>query len=534
MSAKIKKRTIKSFIKWGIVVIVIIALVLYLRNKTGSTIESMYTEDTAVIRDIQTYHTFTGTTEPVNSSEVIPLVTGIQVKEVMVEVGDEVSTGDVLMTLDTYNIQSAIDQLSATMDAADTSSAISIAQAQKAYDDLKYEVDNGLNSTLQNALNGIDSAFANMVSAQESYNNEVELNNRQLSSTIRNAISQVDSTYGSLVSAQTSLSHAQENLSDAEEIYGSDSSVLTSYRQNVETAQVSVDNAWSSYNNAVASFEAAKMQEENSLTQLYDALITAQINYLNAIDSYNAATLSVNQQLEDYQLSIKLAVAGSNDSANQLKLADYQKQLADCTITAPRDGIVSELPVKEGSYVSTAGSVATVTDYSQMKIAVKIGEYDILGVDEGDAVSVSIDALDMTCDGTITKIAKAATVSGGVSYFEAEVTIEADDSLRSGMSAEVKLIMDEADGVVSVPSAAVMSDSEGGYYVYIRDTSNSKNKNPIQKTVTIGLTDGSYTQITDGLLEGDPILVPKTDSMALLMQEMSTGSGTTYGDSVNE
>ena len=55
----------------------------------------------------------------------------------------------------------------------------------------------------------------------------------------------------------------------------------------------------------------------------------------------------------------------------------------------------------------------------------------------------------------------------------------------------------------------------------LKDTSNSKSDTPVQKTVSIGVTDGSYTQITEGLQEGDEILVPKTDSMALLMQEMS-------------
>ncbi|MCR5771162.1 MAG: hypothetical protein K6G87_08040, partial [Butyrivibrio sp.] len=115
------------------------------------------------------------------------------------------------------------------------------------------------------------------------------------------------------------------------------------------------------------------------------------------------------------------------------------------------------------------------------------------------------------------------TVSGGVSYFEADVEIEADETVRSGMSAEVKLIIDDVSQVVSVPSSAVQSDSEGNYFVYVKDTSNSKNSTPLQKAVTIGVSDGSYTQITEGLAEGDAILVPKTDSMALLMQEMSAG-----------
>lgn len=523
MSAKIKKKTWKRFIKWGVVLLIVVAVILYFRNAAKNVTQSLYTDDVASLRDIQTYHTFTGTTQPVNSSEVIPSVTGVKVTEIMVEEGDEVKAGDVIMTLDTYSIQNQIDQLSASMDASDATSAISIAQAQKSYDDLKYEIDNGLNSQIQNALSGIDTAFANLVTAQENYNNEVELNNRQLSDKISTAIHNVDTAYSTVSSAQTSLSRAQEDLSKAED-NGLSGDSLTSYKRAVEDAQTSVDSAWDSYNYAVSQFEAAKMKEEDSLTQLYDSLITAQINYLNAIDSYNAAVLSVNQELEGYQLTIQSAVAQSNDSVNQLKLADLQKQLSDCTVTAPRDGIISALPVEEGSYVAASGSVATVTDYSEMKIAVKIGEYDILGVNEGDSVIVSIDALDATYDGTIRKIAKAATVSGGVSYFEAEVEIEADEALRSGMSAEVKLIIDDVKKVVSVPSAAVQSDNEGNYFVYIRDAENPKNTTPVQKSVTIGVSDGSYTQIVEGLLEGDAILVPKTDSMALLMEEMSGGS----------
>ena len=89
------------------------------------------------------------------------------------------------------------------------------------------------------------------------------------------------------------------------------------------------------------------------------------------------------------------------------------------------------------------------------------------------------------------------------------------------MSAEVKLIIEDVKQVVSVPSAAVVADSNGEYFVYVKDPADPKNTTPVQIPVTIGVTDGSYTQITQGLSEGDDILVPKTDSMALLMQEMS-------------
>ena len=539
----------KKIIKIAVIICILLVLFLFFKNASSKAIDSMYTKESVQKRDIETYHSFTGTVSASTSVDITPTVSGVKVEEIKVEDGDEVSKGDVIMVLDSYSIETQIEELSAQMDTSANQNAISIAQAQKSYDDLKDNMDKGLNQTIQSAQSGIDSAFQALVSAQNAYNNEVTLNNMQLSTTISSSMQSVDSAYAQVVSAQTTLANANEDEADARDTYdeavetynNADSTVneltgtspkdsaktametasktLETYERSVTSARQALSSAWDSYNYAVSQFTAAKIQEENSLTSLYNQLITAQTSYLTAIDSYNAATLSVNQQLESYKLQISQAKAAANQSYSELQLADLQKQLSDCTITAAMDGIVSLGDTKVGTIASSATSLGTITDYSEMKIDIKIGEYDITGVEEGKEVTVTIDALDETLTGTITKIAKTATVSGGVSYFESEVEVEGSNSLRSGMSAEVKLITDSKSSALSISSGAVQTSDDGSYYVYV---SGDSDEDIATKTITIGINDGSYVEVLSGLEEGDEILVPIQDEYAKLMEEMNT------------
>jgi multidrug efflux pump subunit AcrA (membrane-fusion protein) len=152
-----------------------------------------------------------------------------------------------------------------------------------------------------------------------------------------------------------------------------------------------------------------------------------------------------------------------------------------------------------------------------MKIYIKIGEYDIQGVKESDKVEVTVDAIDKTFDGTITRIDRNATVSGGVSYFPAEVELSGSQDLRSGMSAEVKLIIDDIKQTVAVPSEAVETDDDGNVYVYVRGEDDEE---PEKKPVEIGASDGTYTQIKSGLENGDRIVISRLDAYTRMAEEM--------------
>lgn len=507
-SGKKKKR---KWLKPLIIVLVIagIGAFLYFRGKSGVT---GYTEEKVELRNIKTYHSFTGNIEPVTEENVYPSSTQLKIKKINVEEGDEVKEGDVLMELDTDDLQESIKEQQATIQAADKTNALGVQTAQKNYDDYKNNMTDHLNSTVLTAKQLMDTDYAALVTAQRAFNSEVALNNKGLSDTILTSINAVNSAYDLVRNAEAAKKSGTDDSKDA-----------------------TATSAWSGYNDAVTSFEAAKQKEENQLTTLYSQLITAQTAYLDALDSYNAALRTADQTLAGFALQIETARATNDNTVNKLKLANLQRQLKDCTVTAPISGVVTNLAVKEGDMTVSGTKLATVTDFDKMKVDIKINEYDILGVSNGKKVNIDVDALHKVYQGEIAKVAKVATVDNGVSYFKSEVDFTADQDTRSGMSVEVKMPIYDLKNVPTISSDAISTDTDGTTYVMVYS---ADKKQAVKQKITCGATDGTYTQITKGLKNGQTIL----QSLAKLQASSSAtvddgnsdnGNGGNSGDNGN-
>lgn len=503
----------KKWIKWALIggAAAAAAGVLRFRGAGQRNAAAGMTAETAEIRDIKTFRSFTGTIAPVTSREILPDVIGVKIDKVLVEDGDEVKAGDELVLLNPDSLKQQVAELSATINAAEASSSLNIDSAVKTYNDYKYNLDNGLDTSIQSAKSAMDSAHAQLVSAQEAYNNEVLLNNQQLSSTIMSAQQQVDNAYRSVESAKLSLEQVSQNLQrayDYEAEHAGEPGISSGYlsssqqlEQSKASAQLQLEAALVSYNNAVDAYEAAKQNEENNLTRLYETLISAQEAYFNAVTSYNAAVRNSQQTLGRYALQVETAKAGANQETNKLRLADLESQADNYVVTAPVDGVITSLNAREGSVTAAAQPLAVVTDFDEMKIDIRINEYDILGVREGKDVTVTIDALNKNYEGRIEKISRMATIMNGVSYFEAEVNFDADEDARSGMSAEVRMMTNNVSDAVTISSEAVQNADDGSSYVNLYD----QEGNMIQWPVTLGASDGTYTEIVNGLGEGETV-----------------------------
>lgn len=458
------------------------------------------------------------------------------------------------------------------------SAKTSLDNAADQYSNLKSNIENNLDPNLQSAQYQMTTAYQQLLTAQENYNNEVRLNNQHLSATTLAAMQQVGTAYQSVISAQNQVATAQNSLqqydeSEASELKKKSDTIRDSYVLQVDAANNAVTSAWQNYSNAQDSYKAAKISEENNLTTLYDTLLSAQDAYLHAVDSYNATVTSLVQQLNSYQKayaqaqtaydaavkaanqqlgtlkntldsakdSYAAAVTGqsqqietyknqldqaktnSDTTTSELQIAQQKDTLSDYTLTAPMDGEITALNVEAGDLVSGTTAAATVTSFDKMKINIKIGEYDIVSTGEGDKVSVTLDAVDgKTYEGTIVYVARTATVDNGVSYFESEVDFDADEDVRSGMSAEVKLIVQEKKDAVSIRSDAVQTADDGTNYVLVYA---DNGRDLVQKTVTCGISDGTYTEITDGLSAGDKVYyIPTSAAQSLMEADMGDTS----------
>lgn len=133
-------------------------------------------------------------------------------------------------------------------------------------------------------------------------------------------------------------------------------------------------------------------------------------------------------------------------------------------VSAPMDGIVIRRPVELGDTVTSGVSsfnagtiIATVADVGAMIIKAGINEVDIGKVRTGQEVKVSLDAYPkVRFGGRVARIAPAAKLEEKVKTFEVEVEVDRQgQELRTGMTANLDILGDKVDGVLTAPVEAL-------------------------------------------------------------------------------
>ena len=219
--------------------------------------------------------------------------------------------------------------------------------------------------------------------------------------------------------------------------------------------------------------------------------------------------------LTSEQEDLLLNTTGESLKISEQELEHLKDSRKNYQIYAPADGVLTYWNLTEGAVVSTGMTVAKISDLSNLQISIRIDEYSILDAKEGLPVTIYVDATGKTYEGTLSKIAKTATVQGGVSYFNATVEFVADEDAHSGISAEVRLIKTNRLQVLTVSSSALQYHEDNTAFVLIR---NEEGK-VVEQSVTLGASDGKYVEILSGLSLDETILyTPKVEyPMAFMM-----------------
>mgnify|MGYP001778301514 CR=1 FL=1 len=206
--------------------------------------------------------------------------------------------------------------------------------------------------------------------------------------------------------------------------------------------------------------------------------------------------------IEDAQDVLVNAVAAADaPSAAAQQLKTLQSAKAQCTITAPCSGTVTQVKAVVGG---AAGAIATIENQSALEALLSVREYDINQLAVGQSVTLTSGAKDVF-HGSITWIAPKATVNeNGEASYAVKVSVDdATEALRLGMTAKAKVLLEEKKGVFSVPLDAVGTDENGEAVVYRKDTDAEGNVTFTPIPVTTGMeTELSVEVSGEGLTEG--------------------------------
>lgn len=464
-----------------------------------------YLEETAEQRDIVTYNSFVGNVGFTSEMNVLSKASS-EVTEVLVEAGDSVSKGDVIAVLDSTTLEENIEKTEIALKNQKTANEHSLADAQRAYDNFKYALDNGLNSTLNSARTQLESAQKNHDTLLDSFNDYIDTLEIMLNSGVsteasvvvdaRNDYHKAVEEYEYLKNVIAQKTHEYEN---AEKVSESDLHFLERYKERLPELEANVSATRAEYELRVRNY--ADNNDPNFKT-IVDNLENALIALNNATESYEAVELQIKQQLDSYEATLKKVQDTVTLESAEKDLQILKETLEDYKIVAPCDGIITSLDIKDGNMAAAGSVVATVSNLEDFEISVKVDEYSVLNTKVGKDVTVYIDSIGRTYDGKITWIANNATMENGVSYFKATVEFSADEYVRGGMSVEVRLKKDESLGAVSVAVDSVNYRKDNTAFVYVLNAEG----NVEEKDVSLGVSDGIYVEITEGLSDGDKIL----------------------------
>jgi HlyD family secretion protein len=225
--------------------------------------------------------------------------------------------------------------------------------------------------------------------------------------------------------------------------------------------------------------------------------------------------------------------AQANLQIQQANLESAQVNLDHCTITSPITGIVISRNVDVGQTVAAAMNAPVIftiaNDLTKMQIDASIAEGDIGQLAEGQDVTFSVDAYPYrTFHGKVEQIRNSPNTVQNVVTYDTVVSVNNDDlKLKPGMTANLSVIIAQRPNVLRIPNASLRfrppdatpkpSASASGpkpspgahahhdstHTIYLLPPG-SNTPSPAQ--VHLGISDGIYTEVTDGVQEGDTVI----------------------------
>lgn len=174
-------------------------------------------------------------------------------------------------------------------------------------------------------------------------------------------------------------------------------------------------------------------------------------------------------------------------------------------VKAPVSGFLKECMVKDGDYVQVGDPLMVITrnQHLYLRVEVPVRYYSVLSqiTSAKFRTQYSDEVYDLQkMDGELMSSGKSAVSTS--SYVPVTFKIDNDGSIVPGSYAEVFLITGERQGVLSVPTSA-LTEEQGVYYVYLQENEHTYHK----REVMLGDTDGEFTEIKNGLNDGERVVV---------------------------
>jgi len=458
-----------------------------------------------------------------------------KIDNIHVSVGDQVSVGQALVSIDTDQLKIELSEARAALDVAQadydqllagaTQEEIRVAQttvsngtqdlanSQQNLANVVSESEQNLSGEYSDAQNEIDDAYLDVYNAwitTKSIETEYFAGNDQDSLTVRNSIN----TLNNSLSTINNYAHVNE-IDQAVIDQG-----LTKTKSALSDARLALANvrgAMESSSSPVSS--ADKTAIDNQRTYINAAhtgiigagqdISSAKINNASKISDAKAAVLSKEIALQKARDELDLLLAGPTTESVNLYSAKVSQararvnllnnQVSESTLKAPSAGQVTAINKKVGETVSAADAVVDFLPIGPFQIEADIYEEDIVDIALNDPVIIEIPAfpgVDFT--GSVISVDPAEKLVDGVVYYEVNISFDTKGrNIKPGMTADVGIETEKRENVLRVSAGAIDGNS---VRVYV-------DGEPEQRTIELGLIGDDFAEVLSGLDESDQVII---------------------------
>lgn len=339
-----------------------------------------------------------------------------------------------------------------------------------------------------------------------------------------------------LAQAQASYNSAAANLQKLEA--GATAAEIAQAEANVETARIAYNDAAAAAERNKALFEAGALSKAE-----LDSAVSAR-------DSAAAKLRQAEAALEDLKNGSRpeeIAAARAQVEAAKAQVELARNNLESAQLRAPWDGIISavngEVGYRVGSSTDNSNSSFITLITPALQLRARVNEADINNIKVGQEVNFTVNALPgKEMKGKVAWIAPEAQTVSNVQLYDVVISLEADPSLKAGMTASVDFILNRKDNVLIIPKAALTfartylaeaggggegkgvqggtasggerGDGGGRTRAGTQGTAPSgptvlilENGRPVPRQVVTGASDESNIEVVSGLAAGEAVVV---------------------------
>jgi macrolide-specific efflux system membrane fusion protein len=261
-----------------------------------------------------------------------------------------------------------------------------------------------------------------------------------------------------------------------------------------------------------APFWAAYLEAEAALAtaRAESAFADGDYERARALRAVEAVTPT---ELAGYERARAVTAAEVDRAAAQLEAARIQ--VGYTRITAPISGVVASVSTQVGETVAAsfaAPTFVTIIDLDRLEVWAYVDETDIGRVEVGQQARFTVDTyVDTEFTGVVSAIRPQAEIQDAVVNYVTVIQMDPGHGriLRPEMTTTTNILLEGRTDVMVIPNGAVRRDDDGVYALVSGGTGA-----PVRRSLSLGFRGRDYTEVIDGVREGDLVVVGSVSTNA--------------------